>query len=106
MDRQELQRALNWSWGILSVVVLGLLVAPFVVPHPRLAAAAPRCEARARYGRECSLCGMTTAFLAISRAQFGRAHAANRGSLPLYSVLLANQVCWWIFLRRRWRCPY
>jgi hypothetical protein len=88
-NRSEWQRACTIAWGVVSVLLLGVLLAPWVLPASSLAAALPQCEARAR-GGECSLCGMTTAFLHLSGGRWAEAREANRGGTALYSLFWLN----------------
>jgi hypothetical protein len=82
-------RAAGIAWGVVSLLVLAILLAPWLLPAERLAAALPVCEAKGR-GGECSFCGMTTAFLHLSRGELPEAGRFNRGSLPLYSLFWMN----------------
>ena len=85
----------------LSLLILMILAAPFVLGRERVAALAPVCERKARYGQECPLCGMTTSFLDISRGKFGEARNANRGGIPLYLSFVSNEIGALIFVRRK-----
>ena len=86
----------------LSVLILMILAAPFVVGRERMAALTPVCERKARYGRECPLCGMTTSFLDISGGQFAEARNANRGGIPLYLGFVSNEIWALALVRRKW----
>lgn len=88
-SHSEWRRAFTIAWGVVSVLVLGVLLAPWVLPASSLAAALPPCEARSR-GGECSLCGMTTAFLHISGGRWAEAREANRSGAALYSLFWLN----------------
>ncbi|MGO8735006.1 MAG: hypothetical protein ACLQVM_19690 [Terriglobia bacterium] len=46
------------------------------------------------------MCGMTTSFMLICRGKFKQASAANRASIPLFSVLVANEICAILLLLR------
>lgn len=88
-NRAAWRRAFAIAWGVVSVLVLGVLLVPWVLPATSLTAALPPCEARAR-GGECSLCGMTTAFLHLSGGRWAEAREANRGGAALYSLFWLN----------------
>ncbi|MBI1787219.1 MAG: DUF2752 domain-containing protein [Acidobacteria bacterium] len=91
MKPGEWRLAFRWVWRILSLVALGVLVAPFLLSADKLAVWTPVCLAR-REGSSCALCGMTTAFAAIAQGRWRDAQALNRGSLPLYAFLALNQL--------------
>jgi len=106
----ELRLALRWVWLIVSLIVLGVLIAPFILPEAALARLVPVCEAKVKANRECALCGMTTAFLAISNGRFADARAANRGGPSLYALFVLNEILMLAVLARvparRWLCPH
>lgn len=101
MPAGEFKAALRIVWLALSLVALSTLLAPWVFTPEQIAAAIPRCEWKARYGKECMLCGMTTAFIAIEQGRFGEAERDNRGSLPLYAGFVLNQAALVLFWKRR-----
>ena len=87
----EWRKAFRIVWFVLSAIMLGALIAPWAFTPAQLASVIPPCEWKARYHRECLLCGMTTAFFRISQGEFAEAMRANRGSVPLYFVLACNE---------------
>lgn len=91
MFAHQLRTALALAWLALSVAVGGVLLAPLVLSPATVYALAPVCQWKAKYHRECVLCGMTGSFVAISRGDFQTAARRNRGSIPLYLALVANQ---------------
>jgi Protein of unknown function (DUF2752) len=98
---RDLRLALRMVWMVLSLLILTILAAPFIVGRDRLGALVPVCERKASYGRECPFCGMTTSFMEISRGEFGEARKANRAGIPLYSIFVSNEVGALIFVRRK-----
>jgi uncharacterized protein DUF2752 len=88
-------------WIVLSVAILVSLAAPFALGRERLARLVPVCEWKAKYGRECAFCGMTTSFVDISEGQFGDASRANHAGIPLYLLFVSNEVCALGFARRK-----
>jgi hypothetical protein len=96
-NHSEWRRAFAIAWGAVSVLLLAMLLAPWVLPATSLAAALPQCEARSR-GGECSLCGMTTAFLHLSGGRWAEAREANRGGAALYSLFWMNTLAAGILL--------
>jgi hypothetical protein len=87
----QLRTALCIAWLAVSAAVCGVLLAPLVLPPATLYALAPVCQWKAKYNRECALCGMTASFVAISGGDFHTAARRNKGSIPLYLALATNQ---------------
>ena len=102
MPSGELKAALRIVWIVISGIVLATLLAPWILTPEQIAAATPKCEWKVRYGKECFLCGMTTAFIEITHGQFRDAQRANRGSIPLYTSFLGNEVALVLFWKGRW----
>ncbi|HXG01259.1 MAG TPA: hypothetical protein VNL69_10735, partial [Bacteroidota bacterium] len=63
---KEFTTAFRIVWYIISVGLLLLLAAPFLVPEKTLLSSTPVCRWKALYNRECALCGMSTAFILIT----------------------------------------
>lgn len=103
MNPGELRTSLIASWLIVTALTVPLLAAPFLLSSDQVFALAPKCEWKARYGRECVACGMTTAFVRIREGNMEAATRANRGSVPLFACLAANQVVCLVFMWRRFR---
>ena len=91
MFAEQVRRALLIAWLIVSAAIVPILAAPFVLPPRTIFSLAPRCEWKARYGRECVLCGMTTGFILISEGRLNDATGRNRASIPLYAALVWNE---------------
>jgi hypothetical protein len=91
IPRDQIRVAAWWVWAVLTLIFAVTLAAASILPESRVMRLAPVCERKARTGQECPLCGMTHAFLSISRAQFHTANNQNAGSLPLYAALLFNE---------------
>lgn len=101
MPAGDLKAALWMVWIVVSVVALSTLLAPWILTPQQIAAATPRCEWKERYGKECMLCGMTTAFLSIRQGRFEEAERANRGALPLYAGFVLNEAVLVLFWKRK-----
>lgn len=103
MIAAEWKQAFRIVWLAVSAAGLLILLASVPPAAPLAGRLLPVCQAKARHHRECALCGMTTAFQAISRGDWRDAPRANRGSLPLYFALLANQIAaaGWVLARVR-----
>jgi hypothetical protein len=97
----EVGQSFRIVWVTLSLVILAILVSPFALGRERVARIVPVCEWKAKYGRECAFCGMTTSFLDISEGRLGEATHANRAGIPLYLLFVANEICALAFLRRK-----
>jgi hypothetical protein len=89
----DVRRSFRIVWVTLSLVILAILASPFALGRDRVARIVPVCESKAKYGRECTLCGMTTSFLDISEGRLGEASHANRAGIPLYLLFVANEIC-------------
>lgn len=90
---EEVQSSFRIVWITLSLMVLAILAAPFTLGRDRIARIVPVCEWKAKYGRECAFCGMTTSFLAISEGRVREASRANRAGIPLYLLFVTNELC-------------
>jgi len=92
ISMRDARLALKIVWATASLIVLLILAVPFALGRERAARLSPVCESKAKYGRPCSFCGMTTSFLDISEGQFDRAGRANRAGLPLYGLFVSNEL--------------
>ncbi len=101
MQPGEFATALRIVWMAVSLVVLSTLLAPWIFAEEQIAAVVPKCEWKARYGKECFLCGMTTAFIDIAHGRLGDAERSNRGSLPLYGAFVMNEAGLALFWTRK-----
>jgi len=109
MSREEIRLSFLISWLILSLVVLLVLIAPFALSADTIAAVVPICEWKAKYNKDCPLCGMTTSFILISQGGFKAAWLANKASLPLYTAFVVNELTAFLLVikrLRRVRCSY
>ena len=97
----DVRRSFRIVWVTLSLMILAILVSPFVLGRERVASLVPVCEWKAKYGRECAFCGMTTSFLDISDGRLGEASHSNRAGIPLYLIFVANEICALAFIRRK-----
>jgi len=88
----HVRTALVISWLILTLLSIPAVAAPFVLPGDTISRWTPVCERKAKTGQECLLCGMTRAFLLIGEGRFQDASHHNRASVPLFFLLLGNQL--------------
>jgi hypothetical protein len=77
MGGSEVRLSFFIAWMVISVLVLGVLLAPIILPGATIRRLEPRCEWKVRYGKECPMCGMTTSFILICRGKFKEASAAS-----------------------------
>jgi hypothetical protein len=91
MFARQLGMALRSAWLVVSLELAVVLLAPFLLSAETIYALAPVCEWKARRHKECVLCGMTRSFVAISRGDFSEAMRRNRGSIPLYALMIVNE---------------
>jgi Protein of unknown function (DUF2752) len=93
IDSHQLRVSLYWSWIAISVLLLIAVLLPLVAPASWVHELAPRCLWKARFGRPCPACGLTTAFLAISRGAWGEAAHSNAAGIPLFTGFAVNSLC-------------
>lgn len=101
MTWSDARPALLGAWLVVSLAVALVLLAPLVLADAELDQLVPVCQWKARYNRECPLCGMTTAFRLISRGRLSGATRSHRHAIPLYSAMLLNEIVAVIWLVRR-----
>ncbi|MGE5400494.1 MAG: DUF2752 domain-containing protein [Ignavibacteriales bacterium] len=107
MEEEIVKRSFLVVWIIISSVIFLVLMSPFLLEDEAIYRIAPRCESRVKYNRECVMCGMTTAFIQISRGNLKKASENNRAGIYLYSLFAANNLIFcffcacWIFRRTK-----
>lgn len=99
-EYKEIKLALSIVWLVLSLVILMILITPFILPDDTILALSPKCEWKTKYNKSCPLCGMTTAFILISRGKLSEAFTANKFSLYLYYIFILNEVTITVFLTK------
>ncbi|HEX2866622.1 MAG TPA: DUF2752 domain-containing protein [Ignavibacteriales bacterium] len=97
MISKEFRQGFFAVWAILSLAAFIILLVPFIFSENTIYSLTPLCESRRQGLGQCPLCGMTRAFIDISKGDFSRALTLNRFSLALYGILVINLV---IFLVR------
>jgi hypothetical protein len=97
----QVKSAWRWVWTATSLAIALALVAA-ALPGGVAFRLAPVCQSRLRYGTNCVLCGMTHAFVSISRGNLAQARRENPASLPLYAGLAGNELLFALALMRRW----
>ena len=92
MSTNEVAFAVKSAWLIVSAVVLAALAMPFVFPEAYILRTSGAFQLPHEETERCLLCGMTRAFLAISRGDLSAAIEANRWSIELYALLWVNEL--------------
>jgi hypothetical protein len=98
---QELRAAVRSAWWMISAILLAVILAPYLFSENSLLAASGALQVSHAPGETCGLCGMTRAFLAISRGDFSEAVRLNGASVILFGIILANELWIAFFLTKR-----
>jgi len=91
-DQKEQKAAMLIVWTVISVTIAIVIIFPFLADSQTVLESAPTCISKSQFNAECSLCGMTRAFIEISNGNIGNAYNLNRGSLFVYSYFLLNSI--------------
>jgi len=97
----EVRLALLGAWVTASLVAAAVLLAAAAVPAQVALRLAPRCVWKAHHGRDCPGCGMTRALLLAARGRCAEAMRTNRASLPVFGLLVVNELLC-AMAARRW----
>ena len=92
INLNELKLSLFLVWSILSIIILFILIGPLLLPQDSILELAPGCVSRIKYNKECSLCGMSRAFIAISKGNLEIVYSANKAAVPIYLSFVFNEV--------------
>ena len=103
MMTQEMRVAITSAWLIVSAILLSVFMAPYFLSESTLLYASEAFALPHHNQEPCFMCGMTRAFIAISRGNLAEAVTFNRWSVALYGILLANELSAAIFLASRIR---
>lgn len=91
-NQKEQKVAILIVWTVVSVTISLVILFPFLADRQTVLENAPTCISKSQFNVECSLCGMTRAFIEISNGNIGNAYDLNRGSLFVYSSFLLNSI--------------
>lgn len=97
----EIKKAIWIVWVIYSIFISIVILALFIFNGQFLIALSPHCESIRRFGVECSICGMTRAFIEISNGDMIQAIRLNKGSIGLFVVFLINTLIFIILIIRK-----
>ncbi len=78
------------AWAAISVVTALITISPFFMDRQNILKNSPTCISKKQFNVDCSLCGMTRAFIEISSGNFSNAHDLNKGSLYVYFSFVLN----------------
>ena len=79
------------AWGIISTLIIIVLVTPFFINSDFILQNTPICPSKLNQSN-CFLCGMTQAFIEISRGNLDTAQTFNQLSIPLYGIFIINSI--------------
>jgi hypothetical protein len=88
----KIKVALLSVWTIVSIVTTFILLLPFLVDRQTILKDTPTCISKKQFNIECSLCGMTRAFIEISNGHIKNAVSINKGSIFFYTTFLVNAI--------------
>ena len=87
---KEQKAAILIVWFIISLITTTIILFPFVFDRQTILENSPKCISKNHFNIDCSLCGMTRAFIEISNGNFSTAYELNKGSLYIYSSFILN----------------
>jgi hypothetical protein len=103
MIGQEMRVAITAAWLIVSAILLSILIAPLFLSETALLSTSTVFRLPNHDQGICFLCGMTRAFIAISRGSLAEAVAFNNWSVALYEIIVLNELSAAIFLASQFR---
>jgi hypothetical protein len=103
MMAQEMKVAITSVWLIISAILMIMFITLYLLPESALLAASGAFQLPHHDQKQCLLCGMTRAFIAISRGNLADAVTFNNWSVTLYGMFLVNELSTAIFLASRIR---
>lgn len=92
MESIKIKKAFIIVWFIIDFTIFVVLLIPFVLPSNTILSNMPACEWKIKYHKECPVCGMTTAFILLSKGQINEAQTHNKGCLFLYALFIVNEL--------------
>ena len=87
---REQKLALLIVWTIITLIITIVILFPFFADRQTVLKNAPTCISKSQFNVECSLCGMTRAFIEISNGSFSNAIDLNRGSIVIFFTFALN----------------
>jgi len=89
---KEQKTAVLIVWSIISIITTSIILFTLFVDEQTVLENSPTCFSMSQFNVECSLCGMTRAFIEISSGNFRDANHLNHGSLIIYMFFLLNSI--------------
>jgi len=86
----ERKRAFLLVWCIVSILSIIILLFPIFFSPQTVLNTSPQCISKSTIKNECSLCGMTRAFIEISHGNIQNGLLLNRGSVALFFGMALN----------------
>lgn len=86
----ELKVAVFIVWIIISIITTTIILFPFFADKKTVLENTPTCISKSQFNVDCSLCGITRAFIEISNGNFRNAFNLNNGSLFVYLSFIFN----------------
>lgn len=77
-------------WSVITIISFGVILFSFFADKQTVLNNSLTCVSKSKFNTECSLCGMTRAFIEIANGNISNAISFNKGSVPLYFVVLLN----------------
>ncbi|MDB5284652.1 MAG: hypothetical protein JWO06_3727 [Bacteroidota bacterium] len=105
---RKLDERLKWIivfvWFFFTVIGDAAIASTFIFDDSYVLERTPKCLIKEHFGVECISCGMTRAFLKISKAKFMQAWQFNKLSIPVYgAIVMSNFGCLVAFYMLRTR---
>ncbi|WP_369426754.1 DUF2752 domain-containing protein [Profundicola chukchiensis] len=82
---------------IITTVSAVILILPFLVDSKIILQISPTCTYKTQFNLECFFCGMSRAFIEISKGNLSSAISLNRGSLFLFILFSINIIIFSIY---------
>ena len=88
----DLKKVFLNVWCIISLIILGAVLAPFIFSAETILFIVPACPSAALYNEPCAACGLTRSFISISNFNFSEALIYNKASVYIYFTFLLNEI--------------
>lgn len=89
---KELKTAMLIVWAAISIITTSIILFTLFADKQTVLVNTPTCISKSQFNIECSLCGMTRAFIEISTGNLREANRLNHGSLIVYMSFILNLI--------------
>ena len=96
--KYEQKQAILIVWTVITIISFLIIIFPLCADRQTVLKNSPTCISKSRFNIECCLCGMTRAFIEISNGNISSAISFNKGSIPLFFIILLNSVLYIFYL--------